>query len=179
MDFINQVGVMFTPLSLLSLLALTVILERTWFYIRLPSVQNAASYKALTAELQANKSAAKPLRDELISYRLLDLQSTLQHGLHLLRTVAVVAPMVGLLGTVLGMIDAFRDISAIKGPVAPNMIADGLWAAMLTTAYGLSIALPSLFAAFMLTRFSEKRLQAFQRRLNAQSLAIEGITLDD
>ena len=57
------------------------------------------------------------------------------------------------------------------------MIADGLWSAMLTTAYGLSIALPCLFAAFIYARIAEKRLERFQSRLNAQSLKIEGVKL--
>ena len=85
--------------------------------------------------------------------------------------------MLGLLGTVIGMIDAFKTISTHIGPVAPSLIADGLWNAMLTTAYGLIIALPCLFAAFIFSRMAEKRLSRYQHRLNAESLKMEGVIL--
>jgi len=57
------------------------------------------------------------------------------------------------------------------------MIAEGLWSAMLTTAYGLSIALPCLFAAFLYSRIAEKRLGLFQKHLNTESLKLEGVKL--
>ena len=108
---------------------------------------------------------------------MLEIKNKLENGINLLRVVAVVSPMLGLLGTVLGMIQAFQDIAGQTGPVIPSMIADGLWSAMLTTAYGLSIALPCLFAAFIYARISEQRLYSIQSQLNAQSLKIEGVKL--
>ena len=87
--------------------------------------------------------------------------------------------MLGLLGTVLGMIEAFQDISQQTGAVLPSMIADGLWSAMLTTAYGLSIALPCLFAEFIYVRLAERRLANCQNHLNTQSLKLEGVKFHD
>lgn len=178
-DIITQIGPLLYPLLGLSLMGAILIVDRFIFFIRLPALDKSESYMALTTELEANKHLNKTVRDELMSFRLLDLQATLTHGLHLLRLIAILSPMVGLLGTVLGMIKAFKDIAGQTGPVVPAMIADGLWSAMLTTAYGLSIALPCLFAAFLYTRMAEKRLGLFQKHLNAQSLKIEGAQLND
>ncbi len=176
-DIITQIGLLFYPLLGLSLLGGALIVERFIFFVRLPEFKEAESFKALNQELQNNKTLKKSVRDELLSFRLTDLQAKLTHGIHLIRIIAILSPMLGLLGTVIGMIEAFKDISEQTGPVVPSMIADGLWSAMLTTAYGLSIALPCLFAAFIYTRMAEKRLEKFQKHLNAQSLEIEGAKL--
>jgi len=176
-EMITQIGPLFYPLLGLSLLGAILIIERFIFFVRLPSLNKSASFKSLETELTNNAKLTKPIRDELLSFRLTDLKAKLEHGIHLLRIIAVLSPMLGLLGTVLGMIEAFRDIAGQTGPIAPSMIADGLWSAMLTTAYGLSIALPCLFAAFIYARISEKRLGKIQKHLNAQSLEIEGATL--
>lgn len=176
-EIITQIGPLFYPLSALSFLGAVLIIERLIFFIRLPKLENSESYKALTQELKDNADLKKDIRDELLSFRLADLKAKLEHGIHLLRIIAVLSPMLGLLGTVLGMIEAFRDIAGQTGPVIPSMIADGLWSAMLTTAYGLSIALPCLFASFLYARMAEKRLSKFQKHLNTQSLEIEGVKL--
>ena len=176
-EMFTQIGLLFYPLLAMSLLGAALIIERFVFFVRLPKLEDANSFKTLEKELEDNAGLAKVVRDELLSFRLTDLKSKLEHGIHLLRIVAVLSPMLGLLGTVLGMIEAFRDIAGQTGPVVPSMIADGLWSAMLTTAYGLSIALPCLFAAFLYARIAEKRLGQFQKHLNAQSLKIEGAKL--
>lgn len=176
-DFISTVGPLFYPLTAMSLIGSALIIERFIFFVRLPKAQHAESYKSLTQELQNNASLSKEIRDEIISFRLADVKLKLDHGIHLLRLVAVISPMLGLLGTVLGMIKAFKDIAGQTGPVIPSMIAEGLWGAMLTTAYGLSIALPCLFASFFYARIAEKRLGVFQKHLNTQSLQIEGVIL--
>lgn len=177
LDTILQIGPLFYPLLGLSFLGAILIFERLIFFLRLPKLEEAESFKVLSQELQDNKKLSKSIRDELLSFRLSDLQSKLTHGIHLLRIVAVLSPMLGLLGTVIGMIKAFKDIAAQTGPVVPAMIAEGLWSAMLTTAYGLSIALPCLFAAFLYSRIAEKRLGLFQKHLNTESLKLEGVKL--
>jgi biopolymer transport protein ExbB len=81
--------------------------------------------------------------------------------------------MLGLLGTILGIIVAFKVIAAHTGPVSPNMIADGLWEAMLTTAAGLFIALPCLLVAHIFRSLGEKQLGDFCLRLNKLSMSFE------
>ncbi len=65
----------------------------------------------------------------------------LERGLAVLATIANVAPMLGFLGTVIGMIDAFAAIEA-AGQVEPQLVAGGIKVALITTAAGLTIAIP-------------------------------------
>jgi len=176
-DIITSLGYLFYPLLLFSIFGLVLIIERALFFVTLPKLQSSKSFKQLSQELKDNTKLAKPLRDELISFRLGELHIKLTRGVQLLRLIAVLSPMLGLLGTVLGMIKAFKKIAANTGPVLPSTIADGLWNAMLTTAYGLIIALPCLLAAFIFARMAEKRLQSYQKQLNKQTLQIEGVKL--
>ncbi len=177
LETFTQIGLLFYPLLGLSLLGAALIIERLVFFMRLPKPEDSENFKALEKELKDNAALSKVVRDELLSFRLNDLKIQLEQGIHFLRIVAILSPMLGLLGTVLGMIKAFKDIAGQTGPVVPSMIADGLWSAMLTTAYGLSIALPCLFAAFIYTRIAEKRLGLFQRHLNSESVKLEGVKL--
>ncbi len=63
-----------------------------------------------------------------------------------LATIANVAPLLGLLGTVFGMIKAFMVIQEMGGKVNAAVLAGGIWEAMLTTAFGLAVALPVMMA---------------------------------
>ena len=76
----------------------------------------------------------------------------------LLRSIELVyylSPVLGLLGTVLGMIDAFRELAAVVGPDQNSTaLAAGIWEALLTTAVGLVIAIPfTVFHAMLETRY--------------------------
>ncbi|GIX41272.1 MAG: biopolymer transport protein exbB1 [Leptospiraceae bacterium] len=71
------------------------------------------------------------------------LIKNLSKRISILSLNAQIAPLIGLLGTVLGMIEAFQNISEQTNQIAPSIIAGGIWVAMLTTAFGLIIAIPS------------------------------------
>jgi len=70
----------------------------------------------------------------------------LERNLVVLATIAHVAPLLGLLGTVLGMIDVFQRIQSQGGVVNPADLASGVWQALLTTAGGLTVAIPCYVA---------------------------------
>lgn len=59
-----------------------------------------------------------------------------------IETVAQAAPLIGLLGTVIGMIEAFQVLESSGGDVDPAGLAGGIWVALLTTAVGLIVAIP-------------------------------------
>ena len=65
----------------------------------------------------------------------------LEKNLVVLATIAHITPLLGLLGTVLGMIRAFRTIQNLSGLVNPSDLAGGIWEALLTTAFGLMVAI--------------------------------------
>ncbi len=79
-----------------------------------------------------------------------------------LEIIAAAAPLVGLLGTVLGMIDAFSALSQIEGQIDPAVLAGGIWKALLTTAAGLLVAIPALVAWHML----DKKVEQSAARVN-------------
>ncbi|WP_421701041.1 MotA/TolQ/ExbB proton channel family protein [Aliiroseovarius sp.] len=71
----------------------------------------------------------------------------LSERMRTLDMVVQAAPMLGLLGTVIGMIDAFGVLSLAEGAVDPALLAGGIWSALTTTAVGLAIALFTFFIA--------------------------------
>lgn len=68
----------------------------------------------------------------------------LEKGLSVLATVAGVAPLLGFLGTVTGMITAFMLIEDLKGAANPSDLAGGIWEALITTAFGLAVGIIAL-----------------------------------
>jgi biopolymer transport protein ExbB len=73
-----------------------------------------------------------------------DLVRKMERSLRGLATVAALAPLLGLLGTVIGMIRAFMVIEGQGTSVSPVLLAGGIWEALLTTAAGLTVAIPCL-----------------------------------
>ncbi len=67
----------------------------------------------------------------------------MERGLALLSLIATISPLLGLLGTVLGMIEAFRQMETVGDRIEPAVLAGGIWEALLTTAAGLSVAIPA------------------------------------
>ena len=68
----------------------------------------------------------------------------LEKNLGILGTVAAIAPLIGFLGTVTGMIRAFMQVQAHGGNVDASVLAGGIWEALITTAAGLTVGIPSL-----------------------------------
>ena len=75
---------------------------------------------------------------------------TLGRHLRTLEVLAVVSPLMGLLGTVLGMIESFQSLELAGGSANAAVLAAGIWQALLTTAMGLIVAIPAAIAANML-----------------------------
>jgi len=79
----------------------------------------------------------------------------LSKRIDLLATTAGVAPMLGFLGTVTGMINAFREIQSLQGNVNPSVLAGGIWEALISTAAGLVVGIMAIFFYnFLLTRIN-------------------------
>lgn len=82
----------------------------------------------------------------------------LESGFRILDNIAQIAPLLGLFGTVLGMIDAFRSLQAAGAAVDPSILAGGIWVALLTTAAGLAVAMPtSLILSWFESRMARER----------------------
>lgn len=95
---------------------------------------------AISGQLRPNLSEAK-VREEV--YRVgADYLEQLRAYLRPLEVIASLAPLLGLFGTVLGMIEAFQQLQAAGARVDPSMLSGGIWKALLTTAVGLAVAMP-------------------------------------
>jgi len=68
----------------------------------------------------------------------------LEKGLSTLATVAGIAPMLGFLGTVTGMVAAFQTIQDLMGAANPSDLAGGIWEALITTVFGLIVGIPAM-----------------------------------
>jgi biopolymer transport protein ExbB len=99
---------------------------------------------------------------EVASHIALSQIDTLGRHLRFLETVAQAAPMLGLLGTVIGMISAFGELSSRGGAIDPTSLAGGIWVALITTAAGLMVAIPVYFLSMW-----------FEARLDGERTAIE------
>ncbi|WVM94262.1 MotA/TolQ/ExbB proton channel family protein [Halopseudomonas pachastrellae] len=95
------------------------------------------------------------LREELervATFRLNQLKMLLRP----LEVIANLAPLLGLLGTVLGMIVAFQNMEAAGSRVDPSVLSGGIWQALLTTAVGLAVAIPTVAVHSWLERRVER-----------------------
>jgi len=158
-----------------SLVALTVAVERfltytsygyspdRWFDSLLQKIRTAGPKAALTMAqacrhpvarvaqtyLEQIDRPAKVRHDNVRRTGSLVLESV-EKNLRILAALAHLSPLVGLLGTVIGMVVAFSQIQAIQGTVKPSDLAGGIWEALLTTVFGLVVAIPcmALYHAF-------------------------------
>jgi len=80
----------------------------------------------------------------------------LRSWLRVLELIATLSPLLGLLGTVIGMIEAFRQLETAGNQVDPALLSSGIWQALLTTAVGLVVAIPALVAHQWLERKVER-----------------------
>ncbi|WP_159650827.1 MotA/TolQ/ExbB proton channel family protein [Vibrio atypicus] len=133
-------------------------------------------YKGV-AMLLAHHSFPKSLREDAAGMWLQEKRHQLNSGLRLLTLIGVISPLIGLLGTVLGLIEMFKGVAASSGNITPNDLADGLGLAMRTTAAGLLIALPAIAGAQLLGLWADKVMAKLEHTLNYVNLWLEGISL--
>lgn len=86
----------------------------------------------------------------------------MNRGLWFLNFICAVAPSIGLLGTVVGLIDAFQQMSRLGAQVSMQELSGGIWVAMITTEFGMMISIPGLFFYRMFKRLVEKRVMAME-----------------
>ena len=114
-------------------------------------------------KLNASFSAMEKALEEMSEEEAIKLHQKLSW----ISLIANVAPMLGLLGTVMGMIQAFNVIAATKGQADPSQLSGGISAALITTMFGLIVAIP-MTAAFVYLR----------NRVVKSSIEITGIVSD-
>jgi biopolymer transport protein ExbB len=196
MSYLDQLGPLGLPLLICSSLILAVILERAAYLIRIRAVPerlferllhsrefridpettkllNRSLFGAILVELIAKNGLPKDEREGYFSIRLMQVEQRLNRFLPLLRILATVSPLLGLLGTVLGMVDAFGRIAVLERPITPALVADGISQALLTTAVGLMMAIPALIAHSAFQARIGQLMQRLTAQLNMVNLHIQ------
>jgi biopolymer transport protein ExbB len=96
----------------------------------------------------------------------------LESHLRGLEMASSIGPLLGLLGTVIGMVKAFAKLSESGSRVDPSMLAGGIWQALIATVGGLCVAVPAMAAYYLLDSLIE-RVRATMRDVTIQILALE------
>ncbi|MGF1702344.1 MotA/TolQ/ExbB proton channel family protein [Photobacterium makurazakiensis] len=202
----NQFGLMTVPLLLCSALTVMILIERCVQVLLCTGVgrskinvilttynrNDESSLEALASDLKSKRPLlfkgvsmlishrhfTKALREDAAGIWLQQKRTQLRSGLRLLGLIGVISPLLGLLGTVLGLIDMFKGIAMSTGAVTPNDLADGLGLAMRTTAAGLLIALPAITGAQLLGLWADNVTAKLEHSLNHCNLWLEGLSLD-
>ncbi|MGI6460175.1 MAG: MotA/TolQ/ExbB proton channel family protein [Candidatus Hydrogenedentales bacterium] len=168
---IMQGGVLMIPIGLCSIVALAIIIER-FYSLRRASIDTREFMDTMRQVLRQNRiqdaveicdevdaPIARIMRAGILKYNRSkeDIREAIEDAGHLeiprlerylsaMATCANIAPLLGLLGTVAGMIKAFAQIQALEGLVSPSDLAEGIGNALVTTAAGLTVAIPTLVA---------------------------------
>ncbi|MDB5972972.1 MAG: hypothetical protein JWQ90_5422 [Hydrocarboniphaga sp.] len=122
--------------------------------------------EAITVRADAARSEAQA-REYIEAYAAEKLES-LRGLMRPLEVISQLAPLLGLLGTVLGMIQAFRQLQAAGDRVSPSILSGGLWEALLTTAGGLAVAIVALVAF----NYLDRRIERLQQRMESALTAL-------
>jgi len=121
---------------------------------------------ASTLQLFDNSTLSLPqAKAEIVRIAQL-LIGQLHSYLRVLEVIAMIAPLLGLLGTVLGMIEAFKAMEAAGSQVNPAILSGGIWQALLTTAVGMAVAIPVSIAHSWLERRVEVETDKIQDDIN-------------
>ena len=167
-------GPVMWPILLCSVFALAIILEKFWYLHRisidtrdfLNNILDKMKHHQIKEALQICDSTKSPIAHilkagilkydrqrsqikEAIEDASLYVIPRLEKSLSMLATIAHISPLLGLLGTVTGMVRCFQTIQAKSAsfhPVSPGDLAGGIWEALLTTVAGLVVAIPTFVA---------------------------------
>jgi biopolymer transport protein ExbB len=141
---------------------------------RNPIAQTVA--EAIRAERQSTADRAL-LREETARRAGAQIENLRSH-LRILEVIATLSPLLGLFGTVLGMINAFQEMEAAGSQVDPAVLSGGIWEALLTTAVGLAVAIPATAASNWLDRRVERATHAMEDAVTRVYTAEAAITWD-
>jgi biopolymer transport protein ExbB len=175
-------GPLMWPLLIFSVAAMAIILDRVFYffrhrlridtlapkvleYIRQGKTDTAADFlEPLTAgnmgarillALVRHKDLGEDRLEKTVEIEALGCINSLESGFNFLTAIGSLAPLTGFLGTVTGMITAFRSITEAT-EVSAQIVAGGIYEALITTVFGLIIAIIAMSAHYILTSFVDR-----------------------
>lgn len=185
-EFIDAGGPVVIALLAMSVIGLSVLLLKTWqFFVQqidkrefIEQAINAWCKNDLESMGRILKGTKNPIarvieaaafastqknvsdqiaREEVIRVATSEL-TRMRAYLRIIEVIAALSPLLGLFGTVLGMIEAFHRLEQAGSAVDPSVLSGGIWEALLTTAAGLAVAIPAIIALNWL----EHRIESFK-----------------
>ena len=191
-DYLDKGGLVFLILLLFSTISISIILLKVFQFIYFNSIkvndldkqirqsnnlndmesffsQSNNSNHPLIMILQKSTNIFKnnSLNDEQksseIKLEVIQRLKKIESLLPTLDIIAQVSPLLGLLGTVIGMISSFNQLELGGSLVDPSVLAGGIWTALLTTAIGLIVAIPALISH----HYFEKKITVIQHNINS------------
>lgn len=167
-EFITAGGIFMWPLLVCSVLIIAFSIERMWFLQKrlicpdglsnqlrnlienknidnkqAEEISHLSSLGFLLINCLKYKNLPRENLESKIEEKAAEVQYSLERNLTMLGTIATISPLIGLLGTVVGMITAFTGLTETSG-ANPDLLAAGISQALITTAFGLLIAVPGL-----------------------------------
>ena len=194
LELVKSGGWLMVPILLCSVAAMAIIVERLWSLQRERIVPDGLAARAwewaragdlseeriqalrvgsplgrILAAVLASRHLDRELMKEYIEEIGRHVAHELERYLNALGTIAAIAPLLGLLGTVIGMIKVFAVITA-QGVGEPRVLAGGISEALITTAAGLTVAIPSL----LFHRVLRGRVDALVVTMEQEALKLVG-----
>ncbi len=158
--FLETGGPVLWPIGIVAFVLGTIIIERYW-YFQLNFPQKMSRMVSLWNARQDHASwYAIQIRDAMIG----EAKISLNRNMSLIRMLVALCPMLGLLGTVTGMMGVF-DVMALLGTGNARAMASGIYQAIVPTMAGMMVALPGLYFRAGLQRKVERRLEKLTHRL--------------
>ncbi|SIT66116.1 biopolymer transport protein ExbB [Ectothiorhodosinus mongolicus] len=196
-------GILMLPIMACSVIALAIVIERFWTLRRtevvppglvaaslervqqdrldeqyLSSLRQGSPLGRILAAGLVNRRSSREVMKESIEEVGRQVAHRLERFLNTLGTIAAITPLLGLLGTVVGMIEVFAVITSV-GVGSPGELAGGISVALITTAAGLSVAIPTLiFHRYFRGRVDELVLEMEQQAIMLIEV-IKGERLED
>ena len=173
-NYIEKGGVIFSILLVMSAIGLTIIIYKFFelyffkindfkkidYYINESSsitqfeqnLEHLTDNNLLKKMVNIIKKKSETSRHDLILILIEKETEKLNRFMPTLEIIGQVSPLIGLLGTVIGMIDSFNELELGGSLVDPSVLAGGIWTALLTTAMGLIVAIPALISHYFYDR---------------------------
>ena len=200
LEFVKSGGWLMLPILLCSVVAMAIIAERFWTLqrrriapanlavqvwqwskdqqiddARLRKLRTGSPLGRILAAALGGRHLDRERMKELVEDTGRHVVHELEHYLNTLGTIASISPLLGLLGTVIGMIKVFALITT-QGVGDPSVLAGGISEALVTTATGLTVAIPSL----MFYRYFRGRVEALVVTMEQEAMKlIEALHSDE
>ena len=168
-------GIWIYPILFFALLSTLIAIFKALQILRIPSPRGPVTlagnfsgpFERIRKTAQGYRGNKPEILEEILYEIIIDCQEKLEKGLPLVAITAAIAPLLGLLGTVTGMIDVFRQITNFANP-ENSELARGISEALVTTKFGLVTAIPALVIHALLNRRLQgmiSKMEGFSARL--------------